>query len=798
MAEAFSEYYHKIGLTLPTLPLYSCANADLFPEDENGVRELSAGQWSVMVRFRETIARMYADGVRYFLEVGPSGNLCAFVNDILSGKEHLAIATNMRQKNDLQQFLIALGHLYANRKEICLERLFTHRIVTPLDQDTTNAQHNRGVHVTNTMPIVHLSSDEQAEIRKLLSVAQNATRTPSASIQPASHDGAIDRPDPRELDADLNGVMTDYFTLMNDFLSQQSRVMENQGRYGADVQGTDVDETDIPPIPFLNQLLEWNADRVIANCHLSVHEYNFLQDHILSGRVSERDPDLLGLSCVPLMVSLEIMGEACSILHGSREVGAIENVKAFAWITLDEEEVELTVIAERLPEEPNRIRAQLINGETVAVMADYIFEADWRLSPLPAINEKKAFKWDGQKLYHIGMFHGPIFRSIRQVDGWDTEGIDASLSTVALDGFFIDQDYPEFVLNPVLLDALGQLAAYWIAQQVGTDFNCFPSTIERIELYWPCPRDVEGLICRARQTPLDQYSTDIGAPRQWQFECLDREGHPLLRVANLVNVYFAVPHSFYEVRRDPLNGWLGRPATVPDLEGITVWELPHFTEAFCSQSGGIFMSILAHAILTLDERHHWRDVKSKRSRIQWLFGRACIKEAVRFWIYRNTGFLLYPSDIDVAHDVWGAPYVDGWWIDELSEAPQLSLSHNKHLSVVAVTSPNQPVGVDIEHVEHIKRHDLIEGAMAANERDRLREFTGGELGRRALRMWCAKEAAAKYLGTGLKGMPQAFQVRFLDQEWHRAHVTHNEATVEVTVDDKDKSIIAIAFPQGDN
>ena len=72
------------------MPLYSCASAGPFPAGAKAVRELAAAQWSTKVRFRETIEQMHADGVRYFVEVGPSGNLTAFVNDVLAGKERCA------------------------------------------------------------------------------------------------------------------------------------------------------------------------------------------------------------------------------------------------------------------------------------------------------------------------------------------------------------------------------------------------------------------------------------------------------------------------------------------------------------------------------------------------------------------------------------------------------------------------------------------------------------------------------------------------------------------------------------
>ena len=339
------------------------------------------------------------------------------------------------------------------------------------------------------------------------------------------------------------------------------------------------------------------------------------------------------------MVSLEIMAEACTVLAGSTAVAIIEKVKASAWIALDEEELTLCVRAEVIDADRHKFRAQLIKDGNVAVTADFGFETDRRASAIPALTENRAFRWEGRELYHIGMFHGPLFQSIDRIDGWNEHGIDAGLSDVRLDGFFENNDTPNLVLNPVLLDALGQLSAYWLAQQVGTDFNCFPSTIERIELYRQCPQNIGGLTLRARQQPLDPSDGNIDAPRVWQFECLDNEGQPLLRATNLVNVYFAVPNRFYEVRRDPLNGWLGHPIKTDGKEDITLWQLPHLPQEFCTQSDNIFLRILAQTLLSFTERLEWQELTTNiRQQRQWLLGRACIKEAVRYKFAFNTIF----------------------------------------------------------------------------------------------------------------------------------------------------------------
>ncbi len=792
VSEAFLKYYASIGLKSPNLPLYSCAKADLFPKSAKGVRSLAAGQWSTRVRFRETVGKMYEDGVRYFIEVGPSGNLSAFVNDILAKKEFLAIPSNLRQKNGVEQILVLMAQLYINKKSVNLGRLFESRCVKNKLFSGEELKTNPGMLLDNTMPVLHLTENDRSELHEMTtsagSVSQenvhNGFRSEDTEQMSFAIPSTADDQGPDE-------VMTDYFDLMRSFLDQQNSLIERLGFTEEVYQDGSRNVEDF--IPFLDTIIERTDLRVEAQCHLAVQQDNFLHDHILSGPVSDKNEDLLGLSCVPLMVSLEIMAEACCLLANTPVVTTIENVAAYGWIALDSEETTLNVQAEALLSKNDTFRAQIISDGKVAVTADFCFDDDRRLGSLPDLTERQEFRWPGRELYYIGMFHGPIFQSIRRVDAWDQQGIDAELSEVSLDNFFAKGSRANLVLNPVLLDAFGQLAAYWIAQQIGTDFNCFPSTIERIELYEGCPSDVQGLMLKARQQPVDQAADTIDGARAWQFECCDSQGRPLVRAVNLVNVFFSVPHRFYQFRRDPLNGFLGEPNSAVTNESTLLWELPHFSENFCSQSSGIFMRILALALLDHEERDQWRELTGNiRYKRQWLLGRACIKEAVRSWIYQRTGELIHAADIIVHHDEMGAPFVDGWWRDSIIQAPAVSLSHDREKSLAAVCFPNKRVGVDMEHMSRIRHPDLIEGSLTKSEQALLGGLTDSHLTEKVLRIWCAKEAAAKYLGLGLQGRPEEFEVEFFDNGWDKARVNYNDTVVELAVVCENDSIVALA------
>ncbi|MCB1994311.1 MAG: polyketide synthase dehydratase domain-containing protein [Burkholderiaceae bacterium] len=768
VTETFHAYYKRMKMVAPQGLLYSCCSAAPFPATAAAARKLAAAQWSSTVRFRETILRMHADGVRCFVEVGPSGNLSAFVDDVLADHEHLAIATSQRRRHGLEQLLGALAQLYVNGHWAGGARLFDGRGIASFDLARHVPARPAGLVLDNTMPTIRLDEADRQRLRELLA--------PAAAVESAQVNTAA---------APSAGVPNE----VPDGLLPETRVASST----AVLSSAAATNTAPLTLPFIDEVLQQDANGVHVRSLLAVHRDRFLQDHVLSGRVSETDPDLLGLSCVPLMVSLEVMAEAAALLAGHGGIRTIERVRALDWIALDHGEVTLDVQARWVDAAQRRVAVSLFADGQPAVNAEFGLDADWRLPALPALRERRPSRYDGPGLYAAGMFHGPIFQSLVAFDGWDDSGTDARLSPCSLDGFFDEGLSASMVLNPVLLDAMGQLAANWIVDHIGTDFNCFPSTIERVELYRPCPQGEPGLVLRARQVALGGEASDIAAPRRWAFEALDAAGQPLVRVEGLLNVFFPVPNAFYQARRSPLGGWLGQPLALPVATPALVWRLPMLDEAFCAQSAAIFLRMLAHATLSFDERQQWLALEGPlRQRRQWLLGRLCLKEAVRAWVHGRTGTLLYPADVEVAHDAAGAPMVQGWWTEALVAAPSVSLSHDDASCLAAVVEPGHPVGVDLESLARPLRPDLLAASMSPAEQAQWQAAPADHQAEWLLRLWCAKEAAAKLLGTGLQGAPERFVVQLAGVGAATARVQCDGWSVGVVLARDGAHVIAVA------
>ena len=808
VTDAFQKYYADVGVKKPKLPLYSCASAGVFPDKQSDVVGLAASQWSETVRFADTVTAMHDDGIQYFVEVGPSGNLTAFVNEILSGKEYVSVASNIRKKSSVEQFLLLLGQLYVNQKSVDVERLFSGRAIDSVDLTDSASRKLGGMVLDNTMPVLHLTDEDRSQLHAMFG-AENVTTTANLTPTESSPSNTVPIVEPKfqgetvhtddegiaaETDvvaAPNDGVMADYFDLMRGFLSQQETLFSSSAAESME-PSLDDEGYETAPFPFISEIIEHSAEKLHARCDLNVYEDKFLQDHILSGTVSETDRERLGLSCVPMMVSLEIMAEAVAVLANNIAISSIENVKAYDWIALDDMSIELDVSAEISSSDNQRYSAAIRSRGALIVEAEFTYAKELVEPRLADLGTTNAYRWGDDELYSTGMFHGPIFQSMRGIEGWNDQGIDAALSEVSLSGFFTENAAANLVLNPVLLDALGQLAAYWIAQQVGTDFNSFPSSIEKIELPVACPKDIEGLRLLGRQHPVDPKATDVESPRAWQFECVDAHGNVLLSAKNLVNIFFPVPNRFYHVRRDPLNGWLGSGSSLPETD-ILLWTISHLDEAFCAQSGGVFMRILAHLLLSCDELNEWRALTGNvRHKREWLLGRATLKEAIRYWVYQQTSTLLYPSDIDILHDELGAPFVTGWWAEKVISAPAVSLSHNGHQCIAAVTANNETIGVDIEQIITDKNYDFLLATLSPSERAHLDGAGVHNQNDYLVKSWCAKEAAAKAFRIGLQGQPESFDVRFLDQSLTQAQVTYQGYTVMVSVSESAGLVTAIA------
>ncbi len=93
-AEPFHDFLRKIKFNKPAARVYANSTAETYPAKDADLRKLLGNQLANPVRFVEMIEKMYADGIRTFIEVGPGGKMVNLIKAILEGKEHRVIATD--------------------------------------------------------------------------------------------------------------------------------------------------------------------------------------------------------------------------------------------------------------------------------------------------------------------------------------------------------------------------------------------------------------------------------------------------------------------------------------------------------------------------------------------------------------------------------------------------------------------------------------------------------------------------------------------------------------------------------
>lgn len=707
VAEKVADVYRAMGFSKAAKPVYSCATAAPMPADPAEVMDLAVTQWKSRVRFTETVERLHDDGVRVFLEIGPSANLTGFVEDALKGRESLALALDSRRRGGLSHFLQSLGRLWVSGRDFDVRALFEGR-AAPVDLGGEPTK-KKTRFIDNTLPFIRLPDDEAAAL--------------AAELRPS---------DPAPAPAPTVEAPT--------------------AEYATDALG------EWQP-PLLHRIGECGPGWLAAEVDIDPERDPFIQQHVLYAvQVSDLDPTLDALPVLPMAVSFEIALEAAAVLTG-QVPNALENLRARDWVAFDDGPGTLTVEATQVAE--GRVSVVLKRGAQPLFEAEAVIDGGSAAQPVPPLAAPRAPVWEDHELYSTGMFHGPLFQGVGSLLAWDETGLDAELADMPLDGFFADLWPDGLLINPALLDQLGHVTAFWIAQGLGTDFSSFPSSIDRIDLADAREEAVAGAVLQGRIGFLDAKGVPQAGPEgakflEGQFDCVAPDGTLLMRARGWRDRFFDVPHRFYEARYKVREAWYGGPADswfqgVP--EDTVVWSVPAFDDAFLSDAGGIWMRVLANTILSRAERALWRTMTGPmKRRRDWLMGRIALKEAARYWLLTQYGVAVMPADIELHPDQSGKPHVNAEMLAALSlPAPEVSLTHTGGMAMAAAAPPGRPIGIDMEFLDGVDPALLSNGAFSEAERALLGPDAAG-----LVMGWCAKEAAAKLLGTGLTGRPKGF------------------------------------------
>lgn len=128
----FTAALERTAIAPPQIEVHANASGRPYPRDPSGVRELLAAQLEAPVDFVAHVRRMYEDGARTFVELGPKATLTGLVRRILDGQPHLAVGFD-GAGGGLKGLLQAIASLGVAGVRLDLPALFAGRPCGRLD-----------------------------------------------------------------------------------------------------------------------------------------------------------------------------------------------------------------------------------------------------------------------------------------------------------------------------------------------------------------------------------------------------------------------------------------------------------------------------------------------------------------------------------------------------------------------------------------------------------------------------------------------------------------------------------------
>ncbi|MBX2862097.1 MAG: polyketide synthase dehydratase domain-containing protein [Leptolyngbyaceae cyanobacterium MAG.088] len=794
VAESFETFYQSLAVGPGRVPLYSCSTTDAFPEDPEGIRTLAAQQWSSRVRFRETITKLYEQGVSIFVEVGPSSNLTSFVDDVLKGNNYLALSSNLQNRPGLLQFQQLLGRLWTLGVPISTEILYDNRDLKALSLNDISALELPAVsnlRLRLDMPIVKLSTTFAHQLQTQLASrssnhpsdesdldTQYPPQSPEKGSQPESNPSPAISPraalENTNLSAVQSSVVTQHFGLMQEFLGQQAslsglvcggdRIKADRSAFSHAKADSVAGSEPQAAWPMLGEVLSRSQDSLYARRRLNLQQDPFLRDHTLGSSPSRYHRDWTPLPVLPFTGSLEIVAEAASYLTGGLMVVEVKEIRGFHWVALDQDELVLEIQAQLMggvAEAEKIVQVTLSSvpdDDTQPNSPQKLFEGKVVLAstslatpdPLPfTLSQAFASRWSDRELYTRGMFHGPLFQGVKHIYQWGPEGIEANVKTLLhSQQFFYPPVKPLFQLDMVMLDAATQLAAFWVAEQWGTNFHLFPFHIQSVVQYQSeLPKTAVRCRGQVRFLETNRFLTA-------DFDFLDDHGRVVSRIIGLQSLYFPVPVPYAECRLNPQQSYFSEPWLQGET-GLICRRIANLPSEFFSVSGSICPRALVHLMLMPQEREFWYALPETGSRrIDWLLGRIAAKDVVRQWASESLGVNLAPIDVGIFSNDDGKPVIYCPQLQSRFALPNVSLIYQESEAVAVLEPPGFRVGLDFRNLGQSQRDQPFDIIFSAEEK---RWLSGADV-HVWLSIMSAKEAASNAVGLRFLDNPQAWQM----------------------------------------
>lgn len=738
---------------LPSQPakiaLYSSITAEPFPTDQQAIQDTLMMNVDCPLRVWQTLRRLHSDGARIFLQMG-GGHLAAHLSEYLGTEDEItAVAVDVETRSPLDQLNQFMATLFCRGVPLDLQPLFLHRQVRQLDLQAPQPAAKPAV---TTIPLrIDWSPLEHPN-------AQPRELPPASTAPPSATPAAAVATPSTNLPPSAPPAVT-YTT----------------------------------GFPLLGELWQYEPGQaLVARRQFSLDRDMFLYDHRFVHALEVKSVEDC-MPVVPMTFTIELTLEAAQSLLPDLTVIGCEQVRAMRWIALRQVraiDVEIRAEVQQVDAETgvHRVLVQVWFEEklsaSVVVLLAAVYREDLQLTISPPA-EEGDWPWAVDELYtERFMFHGPRFHAITGLGKFGNPTYAGELTMLPPDQLFADDPQPQLISDPVALDALGQLFGAWCAT---LGWESLPIGIEKIEFYRTPPPPGTRIEVVVEILEFEPMLRRISC----QLEAGDGAGGVWLRAYGWADWLYRTPARLKDFIRFPARYLFADPLAPPELNGEYAVTAVKHAEMTHADSEWI-----ASALLTTAEMAERAAIVNEDQQRAYLASRFAVKDAVRLWMLpRNVAeqaadpeAALHPAGIRIEHDTHGRPYAVH---PQGLSMPQISLAHSDTLSVAIAA--DTVVGIDCEPCARDAAAILPQFA-TDDERTLLQELIAHQpTAAWAVRLWCAKEATGKLLGSGLDGRPKDFQMLDADDSGtllicHEPTGTRCVVTTFVHAD----SIVAIA------
>jgi len=713
------------GRRAPSVPVYSCTTAEPLPEKVRKARELCAELWTHPPRFEDTMKRMYADGFRVFLEVGPRNVLSNAAREALRGTDAVTVAVNRVHRSGMRQFQEALGQLAACGAKIDWPTLFAGRRVRTLDLEqplSVEIRSNAEMRLSRALPRMQLLGAEEP----FASPYAEPKRTVNKAAARAEAIAARQR---RQQQFDFGSA--------NPFTGDAETVEQTPG------VSVEIVKT------------------------FTLADYPFFADCALGAEcLAYSDPALRGLVLLPLLGAAEIMAEVAQSVMPNRHVAAVDDLTSRRPLAFHLGRLRLRVRAERVAGGTAgecAVKVQLRGDapddawtwpavEGTFLMSD-VPAADAAFVPVPLVRPRNVH-WTANDIYPDRLLTGGTLQAITKADLWSEAGLDYEIGVPDPAGAAAHAKFPLWALDPVVLTAAADGFQLWRSHERFSGAYSFAFRLRRLVMHARSFQQGARLRCYLRLTGVtpNSHVADISAT--------DGNGNVLFELRGYEEYAERVPEEYRRLLLSPATSYLTQalPAdavgTPPvDFATAIATDIPY---PVFERQEELWLRVISRIVLANVERRKFVEMTgSVGRRTEWLFGRIAAKEAIRRFLARNYQARWMSADVSVWADAAGKPRALGAWKDNLGGDIDLAIAHTAQC-VVAVVASNARVGVDVEARERDLSEEFTHGVFTDAE---LALATGGlNSSAAAVRFWCAKEAVSKALGVGIRYSPRELTV----------------------------------------